>query len=84
MDRRAVAEGFMGAKLLEMDTNVGNNLDYVSYEDLNEVPVYTPKNRFYGRINPKRGRLEGMQMRDTRLQVDKSLLRVVLHTDRHI
>ncbi|KAJ3648776.1 hypothetical protein Zmor_020552 [Zophobas morio] len=44
--------GFMVPKLVEMDTNVGNNLDYVSYGDLNEVPVYSQKNQFYSRINP--------------------------------
>lgn len=46
-------------KLLEMDINVGNNADYVSYGGLNEVPVYGRKNQFYGRINPSRGPIRG-------------------------
>jgi hypothetical protein len=42
---------FMAAKLVEMDTNVGNNVDYVSYGDLNEVLLYSRKNQFYSQIN---------------------------------
>lgn len=67
---------FMKAKLLQMDINVGNNVDNASCGSLMKSPCLPQKNHFYRGINPEqpiRGHADARHFEILSRKADNSL-----------